>query len=209
VLTNEERSALRQEMRRLYEAGVPWDDARQTLMQQRPPTVFNTQLSGQHLAIVDAIVQKWVPEELYHVDIVMADLGARHGEYDRKKDVVRLNPRIFADRNHLRKTLLHELGHAYAAHHDLDDDPAFLQLSGWVKTREQKEGQARYVENRPGWPAGPSEWVYNELAWFTRPYATSAPAEDMADCFSWVWLKRLPAFQYGGKQKLRYVEQHA
>lgn len=160
-----------------------------------------------------ARVVERVPTWVKHVPVVIADLGAKHGEYDARSDVIRLNVGLFTSTgrvgqvDELTFVTLHEFGHAMASRHGSNDDSSWHALSSWERAPDDdRPGFARYVETRPGWPAGPSPWRHCELAWFTRPYASKSPSEDLADCAAYAALGWREAFRFGGEEKLMYVE---
>jgi len=161
----------------------------------------------------------FVPEEVRRASAIrVADLGAVHGVTDEATRVVTLNEALFDDQRtfgehptvtHLERTLIHEMAHAWDDAVGISDRPDWFLLSGWLRRpggdEMLEEGLMRYVETRPGWDDGPSDWVHAELAWFVRPYSAASPAEDFADVVT-VVLIGWDAFAGGGEDKRDYVK---
>ena len=143
--------------------------------------------------------EAWVSE------IVVADLGAKHGGFEAESGRLSLSTRLFwgsdayelmyidqdgnmppVHENYASRaihTTTHEWFHAIGAATGIDRSPAWLALSGWERDPEDRHTTGRYYENRPGWaPHGPSDWRYHQGAWLARPYSSKSPFEDFADC---------------------------
>ena len=156
-----------------------------------------------------------------------ADLGAVHGQYSPTTDAITLNPQLCCGDlpqllplidslgndppasvpcvSRVLHTLLHEVMHAILFHAALDDDPAWLALSGWVEAPDDPVGTARYTERRPGWVQGASAWRYRSgRTFFPRPYSARSPYEDAADCCTYLalgWEHRFTTANAHAKQR--------
>ena len=157
--------------------------------------------------------------------IRLVDLGAVHGTYHPDTGVLDLNPSIFdpGERiddqggEHPRRrpyasravhTVLHELSHAIGDGTGLDRIPEWLALSGWVLDRDDASGYGRYMEIRPGWSYGPSEWRFKHGSFFPRMYSSKSPQEQFADVCTYRALGWIHVFQSSGRALLDYVDRH-
>ena len=131
------------------------------------------------------------------------ELGAVHGQFRPESSVIMIHPKLCAGAlpqllplidirgedppkvtpyiSRMYHTLAHECFHALLYYAALDDDPAWLRLSGWAQAEDDPPGTERYTERRPGWTQGPSEWRYTSGSYFIRPYSARSPYEDAAD----------------------------
>lgn len=175
---------------------------------------------------------KHLADAIYSVGI--ADLGKHNGEYNVISGRVRLNYRLFngitpndipmiddhgnfmvATNNIVSRALhttIHEFSHAIGENTELDRTPDWLSICGWLEWPYNDHpmmpmSYSRYIETRPGWEPGPSEWVYRADSWFPREYSSKSPYEDFADCMALKalgWEHRF-GFKHGLK-KLHYIE---
>ena len=161
--------------------------------------------------------------------IVLQDLGQVNGVYNRSERILTLNTRLFevAGRGNIRyidsfgnepakvsqfvsralHTTIHEIAHAIGEGTDLDRNADWLSLSGWELSARDEIGYDRYIENRPGWPGGPSPWRHMRDIWFPRYYSSKSPFEDFADCVTWRALHWSLRFHgsASGMRKLTYM----
>lgn len=149
---------------------------------------------------VDTVVEHFLPPNVAAAVKewrVAPELDAIHGEYI-GKGIVRLNPKLADSKeifgpptNHLTRlehTVIHEAVHAFGSSDGYDSSPEWLALSGWQQVGDgpTPHGASRYIEERPGWPPGPSEWAHDADAYFCRRYSSKSPEEDFADCGLWL-----------------------
>lgn len=167
--------------------------------------------------------------------IVLKDLGEVNGQYDARNGIITLNRRLFQESgpenyrmidyqgndppkhkpfvSRALHTTIHELAHALGEGTYLDRNPAWLALSQWEETPEDRLGSGRYFENRPGWGQGPSPWRYSLDAWFPREYSKKSPYEDFADCLTyralqWYFLFLHPSTEASAFRKLAYMSRY-
>jgi hypothetical protein len=162
-------------------------------------------------------------------EIVLEDLGAKHGSFNPDTGVLTLSTRLFEGDNAaqlmmidcdgnappLREecvsrclhTATHELFHAIGTTTRLDSTDEWLRLSGWIRRSDNPLGTDRYWESRVGWEQGPSEWRHRVGCWWTRDYARRSPFEDFADCCTHIALgwSRFFEVSANGRAKLSYL----
>lgn len=172
-----------------------------------------------------------IKEEAHITDVVLRDLGAVHGLYTPSSGEIVLSARLFwgstatdidcidihgndppqvtPNIGRAVHTALHEAFHAILYAEGLDDSTEWLKLSGWVKAQDDPLGTQRYVETRPGWTQGPSEWRHDASAYFVREYASRSPYEDAADFATWLALGWTAGItDANGLAKVRWLRRH-
>jgi hypothetical protein len=193
-------------------------------------------LSERCNAVIIAAYAKLPKKHLYDAitSVELADLGKHNGAFYSLSGKVELNYRLFEgnwpedlplidDRGNFNPltdrivsralhTTIHEFSHAIGEKTGLDSTSEWMSISGWIECPPEKHSElppqfGRYIESRPGWEPGPSDWAFKKDSWFTREYGSKSPFEDFADCCVLKALGWETSFGFKhGLKKLHYLE---
>ena len=173
-----------------------------------------------------------VKHEAWITGVALEDLGSVHGSYSPEEGLITLSTRLFTgvdawelltiDQHGMSPaqdpvycsralhTATHETLHAIGYATGLDGSSAWIALSGWEETWEDRQSTGRYFERRPGWgDQGGSPWAYRKGTWFCREYSSKSPKEDFADCGTHIALGwHGGVTDTNGRAKIRHLVRH-
>lgn len=170
--------------------------------------------------LVRAAISRVPPQLMANVSKVVADksMQPKHGNFDPKTKVVKLNPLTGNLRTrfgkgqgwayHFELTAVHEFGHSVYDELPEERKAEWRALSGWQEGWSEGQEQP-YVEKRSGWPPYTAKMTHKLGVKFPRKYSEKSDDEDFADCFAFFILSKaaqVPADKREYMKKLMQVK---
>lgn len=158
-----------------------------------------------------AMLSRIPPELFYNVKEIKSanELNAKHGRFIPETKTMLFNPGNFQLRQrfgkgdfwlyHPEMTVVHEVGHSIYEAFTPEEKQEWLNLGNWKKGWSVGQATA-YVETRPGWEPGTSDWTHKAGLKLPRHYSEKNPNECFADCFSFFILGKAHQEDRGIKQ---------